>query len=143
MMTQLCEHLERRGEVEALAWARIQPMRNGVQLALRITRQIRALGQVLAQQAIRVLIGPTLPGAVRISKEHLDGEPLSQTFVLGHLFAPIIRQGFAQRRGHMLKFFREALSGTRRIRPIHSGQDDQACRPLHQGADGRTHSEPP
>ncbi len=137
-MTQLCEHLERRGEVEALAWARSQPMGNGVQLARRITRQIRALGQGLAQQAMRVLIGPAVPWAVQIGNEHLDGEPLSQTFVLGHRVAPIIRQGFAQRRGHRLQFFREARSGTRRIRPVHPGQDDQACRPLHQGADGRT-----
>jgi hypothetical protein len=28
-----------------------------------------------------------LPGAVRIGKEHLNGEPLGQTLVFRHLFA--------------------------------------------------------
>ena len=37
----------------------------------------------------------------------------------------------------MPEFLREALSGTPRIRPLHPCQDDQARRPLHQGADGR------
>ena len=54
-----------------------------------------ALGQVLAQQAIRILIGATLPGAIRIGKEDLDREPLSQALMLGHLIASIIGQGFA------------------------------------------------
>ena len=85
MMTQLCEHLQGRGEVEALSRARIQPMGDGIQLALRIARQVRPLGQVLAQQAIGVLIGPALPGAMRIRKEHLDREPLGQPFMFRHL----------------------------------------------------------
>ena len=68
-MTQLREDLQGRGEVEALSWARIQPMCDGVQLALRIARQVRSLGQILAQQPIGILVGPALPGAVRIGKE--------------------------------------------------------------------------
>ena len=91
-MTQLCEDLQGRREVEALSWARIQPMGDGIQLTLRIARQVRALGQILAQQPIGILVGPALPGTVRIGKEDLDGEPLSQTFVRGHLFAPIVGQ---------------------------------------------------
>ena len=70
--------LQGRGEVEARAWTRIQPMRDGVQLALRVPRQIRALRQILAYQAIGVFIGPALPRAVRLGKEHLDGEALGQ-----------------------------------------------------------------
>ena len=42
----------------------------------------------------------------------------------------------------MPEFLREARSGTPRIRPVHPGQDDQACRPLHQGPDGRTIASP-
>jgi len=60
-----------------------------------------------------------------------------QALKLGHLFPPIVGQGFAQRSRHMPELLREALSGTPRIRPVHPGQDDQACRSLHQGADGR------
>ena len=59
-------------------------MRDGVQQALGVARQVRALGQVLAQQAVRVLVGPALPGAVRIGKEDLEREPLGQLLMLGH-----------------------------------------------------------
>ena len=86
-MTQLREHLQGRGKVQPRSRARIQPMCDGFQLALCIARQIRALGQVLAQQPIGVLIGAALPGAVRIGKEHLEGEPLGQALVLA-IFLP-------------------------------------------------------
>ena len=100
MMTQLREDLQRCREVEALSWARIQAMRDGIQLALRVARQIRALGQVLAQQTIGILIGAALPGTVRIGKKDLDREPLGQPLVLGHFFAPIIGQRLPQRGVH-------------------------------------------
>ena len=117
-MTQLREDLQRRGEVQALSRARIQPMCDGVQLALRVARQVCALGQVLAQQLIGILMGPALPGAVRIGKEHPDGEALGQALVLRQLLASIIGQRFAQRGWHMPEFLGEALSSTRGISPI-------------------------
>jgi hypothetical protein len=119
MMAQVRIDFQGRREVETFSWARIQAMRDSVQLALRIGRQVRPLGQVLTQQPIRVLVGATLPGAVRIGKEDLDPEALGQSLVLGHLFPPIIGQRFAQHRGHVPEFLGEALSGTRRIRPLH------------------------
>ena len=61
----------------------VQPMGDGVQLVLGVARQVYALGQVLAQQAIDVLVGTVLPGAVRIGKEDLDREPLGQLLVVG------------------------------------------------------------
>ncbi len=76
MMTQLREHLQGRREVETFSRARIQPMGDGVQVTLRIARQICALRQILAQEAIGILVGSTLPRAVRIGKEDLDREPL-------------------------------------------------------------------
>ena len=96
-MTQMREHLQRRGEVETFARAGIQPMRDGAQLALGVARQIRAIGQVLAQQASGVLMGPALPVAIRIATEELDRELLGQALVFGHLFAPIVSQPFPQR----------------------------------------------
>ena len=137
MMAQLRIDFQGRGKVETFSRSRVQPMGDGVQLALGVARQVGALGQVLAQQAIRILVGAALPGAVRIGKEHPDCEPLRQALVLGHLFPAIIGQRFAQQRGHVPEFLGEALSGTRRIRPVHPGQNDQARGPLHQGADGR------
>jgi hypothetical protein len=86
MMAQLRIDFQGRGEVQTFSRARIQAMGDGVQFVSTVPRQVRALGQVLAQQAIRVLIGAALPGAMRIGKEDLDRETLSQPLVLGHLF---------------------------------------------------------
>ena len=137
MRAQLRVDFQGRGKVETFPRARVQAMRNGVQLALRVARQVRALGQVLAQQPVRVLIGAALPRAVRIGTEDLEREPLGQALMLGHLFASIIGQGLPQQGGHMPEFLGEALSGTRRIRPLHPGQEDHARRPFHQGANSR------
>ena len=57
-------------------------------------------------------------------------------------FPRIIGQCFPQQRGHVTEFLREDLSGTPRIRPVHLGQDDQARRPLDQGADGQAIARP-
>ena len=62
-MAQVHLNFQGCGKVEALSWVRIQPMRNAVELALRVPRQIRPLGQVLAQQPIGVLVRAALPGA--------------------------------------------------------------------------------
>ena len=88
MRTQVRIDVQGRGEVEVFSRARVQAMRDGVQLALRVRRQVCALGPVLAQQPVGVLIGAALPGAVRIGKEDLDGEPVGQALMLGHLFPP-------------------------------------------------------
>ena len=101
MRAQLRIDFQGRSKVETFSRARVQPMSDGIQLVLDAARQVRALGQVLAQQAIGVLIGAALPGTVRIGKEDLDREPLGQLLVLGHLFAPIIGQRFsAAEQGH-------------------------------------------
>jgi len=136
-MAQVRRDFQGRGEVQTFSRARVQAMGDGVQLALCVARQIRPLGQILAQQPIGVLVGASLPGTMRIRKEDADGQSLGQTLMLGHLFSTIVGQGFAQRRRDMPELLREALSGTFRIRPLHPGQQDQARRPLHQGADGR------
>jgi len=120
-----------RRKVETFPGTRVQAMRDGVQVTLRVAREVRALGQVLAQQSVRVLVGAALPGAVRIGKEDLDRESLGQLRVLSHLFPSVVGQGFPQQGGHMPEFLDETLSGTRGIRPVHPGQDDQARRPLH------------
>ena len=107
-------------------------MRDGVQLTLGVCGEIRALGQVLAQQAISILVGSALPGAMRIGKEHLDREAVRQPLMLRHLFPPDHRSAFfAVGVGDMPKFLREALVRTCGICPIHTSQQDQAGRPFH------------
>ena len=136
MMTQLYIDFQGRGEVQTFSRARVEAMRDGIQLTLCVPRQVRTLGQVLAQQPVGVLVGAALPRAVRIGKEDQDCESAGQPHVLGHLFPPIIGQGFSQWDRHVPEFLREAIAGTPCIRPRHPGQDNQASRPLHQDADG-------
>ena len=137
MRAQLRIDLQGRGKVETRSRSRVQPMGDGIQRTRGVARQVRPLGQVLAQQTLRMLVGAALPGAVRISKENLDRKPLRQRLVFGPLFPSIIRQGFPQQGGHVPECLHEALTGTPGIRPVHPGQNDQAGGPLHQGADGR------
>lgn len=113
------------------------PIGNGVQLALGITRQVRALRQVLAQQIIGILVGPALPGAVRIGTEDLDREAVCEPFVVRPLVALIGGECVPQRGRHVPEFLGEAPSRTRRIRVFQPGHDHQTGRSLHQGADGR------
>ena len=56
-MTQLRINFKGRGEVQTFSGARIEAMGDGVQLALRLLRQVRALRQVLAQQPVGVFVG--------------------------------------------------------------------------------------
>ena len=65
-MAQLRIDFQGGSKVETFPRARIQAMRDDVPLTLRVARQIRALGPVLAQQTIRILVGAVLPGALRI-----------------------------------------------------------------------------
>lgn len=95
MMAQLRIDFQWRRKGETFPWARVQPMRDGVQLQLGIAGQVCPFRQVLAQQPIGILIGAALPGAMRIGKKDLDRKPLSQLLVRSHLFTPIVRQGFA------------------------------------------------
>jgi hypothetical protein len=142
MMAPLRIDFQGRRKGETCPRARVQPMGDGIQLALRVARQVRAPGQVLAQQAIGGFVGAALPWAIRIGKEHPDCEPRGQALMLGHLFPSIVGQGFAQGRGHMSEFLGEALSRTSRIRPVHPGQNDQTCGPFDQGPDGRAIASP-
>jgi len=93
-MAQLRIDLQWRRKAEAFPWARVEPMSNRVQLALGVAGQVGPFGQVLTQQAIGILVGPTLPGAVWIGKEDLDREAVGEPFVFRHLFTTIVGQRF-------------------------------------------------
>ena len=131
-----------RRKVQTFSGARVQPMGDGVQFALAVARQVRAFGHVLAQQAIRVLGGATLPGAIRIGNGDVDREPLGQLLVLSHFFPTIIGQRFAQQGRHVPEFLGAARSSTRGIGPVPPGQDEQAGGSLDQGPDGRPIASP-
>lgn len=91
---------QRRIEGEALSCAWIQPTDNGVSLSLGVARQVRPISQLSTQQAIDILVGPALPGIIRIGKNDLDREPMGQLFMFRHLVASVIGHRFAQRIRH-------------------------------------------
>ena len=64
-------HLDRAFEVEAFARSHIQLQSDGVQGFLTMHRQVRALGQVLADQAIDFFVTAALPRAVRVTEGDL------------------------------------------------------------------------
>ena len=78
-MAQVRVDFQGRREVQAFSWARVEAMRDGVQLTLRVPRQIRALRHVLAQQPVGVFVGAAWPGTVRIGKEDLLRNVRGQT----------------------------------------------------------------
>ena len=47
-------------------------MGDGIEIVLGVLAEIGALGQVLADEAVGVLVGATLPGIVRIGEVDLD-----------------------------------------------------------------------
>ena len=62
---------------------------DGVQGGLVEPAQVGALGQVLAEQAVGVLVGATLPRAARIAEEDLDAGVDGELEVFGHLSAVV------------------------------------------------------
>lgn len=82
--------LRRAFEAQRLAWSGVQFPGNRVQLILRILAQIAALGKLLAQQSVRVLVNPSLPGAVRIGKVDLDAGGCRQLLMGRHFLALIV-----------------------------------------------------
>ncbi len=125
-MAQWCESLPWRRKGEALAWARIEPMCNGVQSTLGVAGPVCPLGQVLAQQPIRVLIGAALPGTMWGHREDANRQVLRQLFRSGHRCPAIIGQGLAQRSRHMPELLDTPTIRTFGIHPFHVREEDQA-----------------
>jgi hypothetical protein len=72
-----------------LSRAAIELGRDGIQGSLVELAQVGALGQVLAEQAVGVLVGAALPGAARVTELDLDTGVNRELQVLGHLLAVI------------------------------------------------------
>src|SRR5829696_9333909 len=72
---------------EGLAGAAVERGRDGVELGRGVLAEVGASREVLAQQAVGVLVGAALPRAVRVAE--VDGQPGvdAQPRVLGHLGA--------------------------------------------------------
>jgi hypothetical protein len=74
---------------EAFSWPAIDLISNGVQVLLAVNGQVRALGQMLANQAVHVLVGASLPWTVGGAEVQREADAYSTSCawsspVLGH-----------------------------------------------------------
>ena len=67
-----------------------------IELSLSITRHILALGEVLTQQSVGILVAAPLPGTVRIAEVDIHIGRETELFVRGQLRTPIPRQRLLQ-----------------------------------------------
>lgn len=86
---QLGKRLNRAAPVQRLARAVVQQVSDRIERLLVMHRQVRALGQELAQQPVGVLAAALLPRAVRVAEIHADVGVARQLLMLAHL-APLV-----------------------------------------------------
>lgn len=80
-------------------WPLVEPLGDHIELFLAVDGQVGALREVLAQEAVGVLAGPALPGAMRVAKVDLDPGLGGQLGMARHLLPLVIGQGLAHRCG--------------------------------------------
>src|SRR5882724_2245138 len=88
--------------------SRVEAFRYRVQILLRVDRQVASLGQILANQAVHVLVRWTLPWRMRVTEVHLHLQSPGKFIVARHLFALVIGQAGAHGRRHFAKLTPEA-----------------------------------
>lgn len=121
--------------IKALTRTSIQFVRDGVQLLLTIARQVRAFGQVLADQAIDVLIAAALPRAMRVTEVNSDAGTLCD-FGVSHHFTPlVIRQRFTCGQRHPVQGGAKAFDRRSRCGVVHLHRHQVTRTALHQRAD--------
>ena len=82
-----------------LSRAVVEFPRDRVELGSSVDAEIGVPGEVLAEQAVAVLVAAALPGAVRIAEEDADVGVDGELHVLGHLLALVPGERAAQFRG--------------------------------------------
>ena len=83
-------------KLQGLTWSFVELTSHFVQVGLRVHRQIGALGKVLSQQAIGVLIRAALPRALRIAKIDVDVGRQRKAAMIREFLAPVPSQAFIQ-----------------------------------------------
>src|SRR5690606_21227318 len=96
-----------------------------------------ALWQVLAQQAIGVLVAASLPGTMGVGEVHRYARAQGQGGVVAHLLALIVGQGLAQRLGNAIERLTEAVQRIGGTGAAHLDQHHEAAGALDQGSDRR------
>ena len=133
----LCHDFNRALPVEAFARANVHQVSDLIQLLLAVYRQICALGQELANQAVDVLVTASLPRAMRVAEVNGYTSVLRDLGVLGHLPALVVSHALAHRQRHPIKRCTEALHRRRGRRVAHLHQHQVAAGPFNQCTDRR------
>jgi hypothetical protein len=120
----------------------VETLGDRIELFLAVDGQVGALRQVLAQEAVGVLAGPALPGAMRVAEVDLDPGLGGQLGMARHLLPLVIGQGLAQRCGDAVELPGIACQSRGGSGIVHFGQQDQARAPLDQDPDRRTVTRP-
>ena len=100
-------------------------------------------GQVLAQQAVGVLVGAALPGGMRVGEVDTQACERGQLAMAGHLLALVVGQGKAQRRRHRQQAGGEAIACRLGFGVGQLDQDQLAAGALDQRADRGAVASPP
>lgn len=82
-------------------------------------RQVCALGQVLVDQAVDVLVAAALPRAVRVSEVNCHAGLLGDFIVTRHFPALVVGHALTHRQRHVIECCTEALHRRGRRRVVH------------------------
>ena len=104
----------------------VETLGDRIQLFLAVEGQVRPLGEVLAEEAVGVLAGPPLPGAMGVAEVDLDPGLSGQLGMARHLFALVIGQRLAHGRGNAVELLGISGQGGGGSGIVHLSQQDQA-----------------
>ncbi len=83
-------------------------MADCIKIGLGVDRQVGALADVAAEEAVERLIGSALPGVVWLGKVDVETASPGQLAVCGHLPALVTSEAAGEARGHLVEAFDQA-----------------------------------
>ena len=104
-------------------------------MCLSVDRQVSSLGEVLSEQAIGVLVGATLPGALRFAKVHSDVGCQCKPPMIRKFLAAIPSQRLVQFVRQLLRLLDERGYDRLRLLVGHRRQHHVTRMALDQGRD--------
>jgi hypothetical protein len=122
-------------KLQGLSWSFVELTSHFVQIGLRMHRQVGALGEVLSQQAIGVLVRPALPWALRIAKIYVDFGRQRKATMIRKFLAPVPGQGLIQLLWQLLRPLDERGDDRSGVLAGHLGQHHVTRMTLDLGSD--------
>ena len=111
-------------------WPLVEAFRDRIKFFLAVDGQVRTLRQVLAQEAVGVLAGPSLPGAMGVAEVDLDPGLGGQLGMARHLLPLVVGQRLAHGRGNAVELLGISRQGGGGSGIVPLGQQGQARGPV-------------